>query len=350
MLLPRMANIILRPDWHIPEREVTPEDVYRNRRRFLKQLGIAGAGALSTQMIGCSGGSETSAPSGGSSGASGAAVKPSADASAKYDEIAKANGPIRRNQDFDPGWALSNEQKVLTYNNFYEFTTVKDQVHKKVAGFATSPWQVEVSGLVEKPLTLDVADILKQFPIEERVYKFRCVEAWGMIVPWQGFPLRLLLEKAQPKSSAKFVKFYTGGAPKEYPNWSGLVLQGYSLPYTEGLRMDEAMHDLALVGTGLYGRSLKVQNGAPIRLVVPWKYGYKSIKSINKIELVDEQPATLWNTMAPREYPFESNVEPEVPHPRWSQATHKMIDTQRRVRTEYLNGYADQVGGLYKKA
>ena len=340
-----MANIIIRPDWHIPEREITPEDVYRNRRRFLKQLGIAGAGALSTQLIGCSGGSETS-------GTSGTALSPAASAEPAIEsssEYVPANGPIKRNKDYDPGWALSNEQKVLTYNNFYEFTTVKEDVHKKVSGFSTSPWTVEVSGLVEKPVTIDVAEMLKQFPIEERVYKFRCVEAWGMIVPWQGFPLKMLLEKAQPKSSAKYVKFTTGGGPKDYPNWVRLLLQGYPLPYTEGMRLDEAMHELTLVSTGLYGRPLKTQNGAPVRLVVPWKYGYKSIKSINKIELVDKQPATLWNALSPKEYPFESNVEPEVPHPRWSQATHRMIDTGRRVRTEYLNGYADQVGGLYKK-
>ncbi len=344
----RMANIIIRPDWHIPEREITPEDVYRNRRRFLKQLGIAGAGALSTQMLGCSGGSESAASGGGG----GNPVSPAESADGAVSERASSSSsdnPVKRNADYDPGWDLSNEGKVLTYNNFYEFTTVKEDVHKKVAGFPTDPWKVEVSGMVEKPMTLDIADILKDFPIEERVYKFRCVEAWGMTVPWQGFPLRMLLEKVQPKSSAKFVKFTTGGGPKEYPNWVRLILQGYPLPYTEGLRLDEAMHDLTLVGTGLYGRSLKVQNGAPIRLVVPWKYGYKSIKSINKIELVDKQPATLWNALSPKEYPFESNVEPEVPHPRWSQATHRMIDTGRRVRTEYLNGYADQVGSLYKK-
>ncbi len=346
-----MANIVIRPDWHIPEREITPEDVYRNRRRFLKQLGIAGAGALSTQLIGCSGGDgETaSAPASGSPLAPSAEAAPTPEPAAEAASANASGGPVRRNGDFDPGWPLSNEQKVLTYNNFYEFSTTKDEVHKRVAGFPTSPWKVEISGLVENPITLDVADILKQFPIEERVYRFRCVEAWAMVVPWQGFPLRLLLEKAKPKSGAKFVRFVTGGKPKDYPNWVRLLLNGYPLPYTEGLRLDEAMHDLTLVGTGLYGKPLTVQNGAPIRMVVPWKYGYKSIKSINKIELVAEQPATLWNALAPREYPFESNVEPEAPHPRWSQATHRMIDTGRRERTEYLNGYAAQVGGLYKK-
>ena len=345
-----MANIIIRPDWHIPEREITPEDVYRNRRRFLKQLGIAGAGALSTQLVGCSGGSDSASttPSPGSP------ISPSAAAAEPASESANADykpgdSEIERNKAFDPGWPLSDKQKVLTYNNFYEFTTVKDQVHKRVEGFSTRPWEVAISGLVENPVKIDVADILKQFPIEERVYKFRCVEAWGMIVPWQGFPLKHLLEKAKPKSGAKFVKFITGGGPKDYPNWVRLLLQGYPLPYTEGMRLDEAMHDLTLVSTGLYGKPLTVQNGAPIRLVVPWKYGYKSIKSINKIELVDKQPDTLWNALSPTEYPFESNVEPEIPHPRWSQATHRMIDTGRRVRTEYLNGYADQVGSLYKK-
>lgn len=327
-----MANIIIRPNWRISEREVTPEDAYRNRRRFLKQLGVVGAGALSSQFIGCSDSQEAAKPS-----SAAAEYKPAAD------------GPIRRNSKYDPGWDLTNEGEVLTYNNYYEFSTGKETVHKKVAGFPIAPWQVQVSGLVENPMTLDIDDILKDFPIEERVYKFRCVEAWGMIVPWQGFPLRLLLDKVVPSADAKFVRFVTGGDPDKFPNWKPLLLQGYPLPYTEGLRLDEAMNDLTLVGTGLYGKRLAVQNGAPIRVVVPWKYGYKSIKSINKIELVSKQPNTLWEDRWPDAYPFESNVEPQVSHPKWSQATHRMIDTNNRVRTEPYNGYGKQVAGLYKK-
>lgn len=335
-----MANIIIRPDWRIPEREITPEDVYRNRRRFLKQLGMVGAGALSSQLIGCSdspGEAETSAGSPLTPSATAAESKPA------------AASHVKRNPNYDPGWNFSNEKKVLTYNNYYEFSTDKDTVHKKVGGFPIKPWQVQVSGLVEKPMTLDIADILKDFPIEERVYKFRCVEAWGMIVPWQGFPLKLLLDKVKPTVDAKFVRFVTGGDPGKFPNWKPLLFQGYPLPYTEGLRLDEAMHDLTLVGTGLYGKQLAVQSGAPIRIVVPWKYGYKSIKSINKIELVSKQPETLWETLNPRAYPFESNVEPDRSYTSWSQATHRMIDTGNRVRTEPYNGYGEQVAGLYKK-
>lgn len=337
-----MANIIIRPDWRIPEREVTPEDVYRNRRRFLKQLGIVGAGALSSQLIGCS---DAPAEAGDPAGSP---LTPNTAASQSTSEPA-SGGPVRRNPEFDPGWNFSNERKVLTYNNYYEFSTVKTEVHKKVGGFPTSPWKVEVSGLVENPVTLDIDDILKEFPIEERVYKFRCVEAWAMIVPWQGFPLKLLLDKAKPTSEAKFVKFVTGGSPDQFPYWKQLLFQGYPLPYTEGLRLDEAMNELTLVGTGLYGKRLAVQSGAPIRMVVPWKYGYKSIKSINKIELVSEQPKTLWEDLWPDAYPFESNVEPNVSHPKWSQATHRMIDTADRVRTELYNGYGKYVADLYKK-
>ena len=335
-----MANIIIRPDWHIPDREVTPEDAYRNRRSFLKQLGIVGAGALSSQLIGCS-----DAPAEADSSAGGS-LTPSAAAGAKP----PSGPPVPRNPKYDPGWNLTNEDWALTYNNYYEFSTKKDEVHKKVGGFPIKPWQVEISGLVEKPMTLDIADIMKQFPIEERVYKFRCVEAWGMIVPWRGFPLKALLDKVKPTADAKFVRFVTGGDPAKFPNWKPLIFKGYPLPYTEGLRLDEAMNDLTLVGTGLYGSPLATQCGAPIRIVVPWKYGYKSIKSINKIELVREQPKTLWQSLNPKAYPFESNVEPKKSYTNWSQATHRMIDTDARVRTELYNGYGKQVASLYKKA
>jgi sulfoxide reductase catalytic subunit YedY len=183
--------------------------------------------------------------------------------------------------------------------------------------------------------------------LEERVYRFRCVEAWAMTVPWTGFPLSKLLRRVQPKSGAKFVKFVTAYKPDEMPGVHRLA--DYPWPYTEGLRLDEAMHDLTMVVTGIYGKPLPKQNGAPIRLVVPWKYGYKSIKSIVSIELVDRQPATLWETLSPHEYPFESNVEPSVPHPRWSQATHRVVDTGERVPTLPYNGYSRQVASLYGK-
>jgi methionine sulfoxide reductase catalytic subunit len=326
-----MANIIRRPGWFIPERKVTPERTYQRRREFVRQLGLLGGGLGVAGLAGCS-------PGGGDP------ITPAAGAA----NVARGKGyPYPRNQAFDPGWTLSDRRVVETYNNFYEFSTSKDRVHQLVGGFQTVPWQIEIGGLCEKPMKLDVREVIDSMPIEERVYRFRCVEAWAMIVPWTGFPLAKLIEKARPKSEAKFVKFVTAAKPDEMPGWERLIRQGYPLPYTEGLRMDEAMHDLTLVTTGIYGKPLPKQNGAPIRLVVPWKYGYKSIKSVVKIEFTATQPKTLWETLSPEEYPFESNVNPAIPHPRWSQATERMIDTGDRVRTLPYNGYGDQVAKLY---
>jgi sulfoxide reductase catalytic subunit YedY len=317
-----MANLILRPDWQLPESAATPEQVFLNRRRFLRDLGFAGAGlaALSTGL--------------------GRLSAAEAKAAAKL-------LPAKRNPGFNPGWPLTDEKTAGTYNNFYEFSLGKD-VYKYVDKFTTEPWKVEVTGLVENPMTLDASDLIAKFPLEERVYRFRCVEAWSMIVPWTGFPLAKLIEAAKPKSGAKFVRFVSFNKPEEAP---GLKRYSqYPWPYNEGLRLDEAMHPLTLVASGIYGKPLPKQHGAPLRIVVPWKYGYKSIKSIVKIELTATQPATLWETLQPEEYPFESNVDPKVPHPRWSQATERQIDTGDRVRTLPYNGYADQVAKLYTKA
>lgn len=308
-----MANIIIRPDWHIAERFVTPEKICLSRRHFLRQMGFAGGGLLA--------------------------------AGAASDSTKKKGYPYPRSKAFDPGWPLSNQKVVEAYNNFYEFSTSKERVHQLVGPFQTSPWMVEVGGLCEKPMTLEVGELIDMMTMEERVYRFRCVEAWAMVVPWTGFPLAKLIEKAQPKPEAKFVKFITALKPDQMPGVR--TLRSYPWPYTEGLRMDEAMHDLTLVATGLYGKPLPKQNGAPIRIVVPWKYGYKSIKSVVKIEFTATQPRTLWETLAPEEYPFESNVNPRVPHPRWSQATERMIDSGDRVRTLPFNGYGEQVARLY---
>ena len=312
-----MANIIRRPGWYIPERFVTPEPVFRNRRRFLKDLGIAGGAlALASQLR-------------------------AADAPAK-------KYPFLRNKEFDPGGVkLTDEQTAATYNNFYEFTTSKERVHKLTGKFIIDPWPIEIGGLVEKPMKLDVKELIDMMPMEERVYRFRCVEAWAMTVPWTGFPMSKLLEKVSPRAEAKFIRFETFFRPAEAP---GFAEKSYPWPYTEGLRLDEGMNPLTLFVTGIYGKPLPKQHGAPIRVVVPWKYGYKSIKSIVKIELVAKQPATLWETLAPQEYPFESNVNPDVPHPRWSQSTERIIDTGARVRTKIYNGYGDYVAKLYSKA
>jgi sulfoxide reductase catalytic subunit YedY len=314
-----MSNVIIRPEWHIPESRVTPEKFFLNRRRFFKQMGLAGAGALAAQSF-----LADAAP---------------ASAAAKI-------YPAKRNADFDPGWPLTEEKVAATYNNFYEFTTQKERVHQLTGAFEIDPWQVEIGGLVEKPLKLDARELIEMLGVEERVYRFRCVEAWAMIVPWTGFQLSKVLEKVQPKGEAKFVRFVTAMKPQQMPGIARL--RGYPWPYTEGLRLDEAMNPLTLVATGIYGKALPKQHGAPLRLVVPWKYGYKSIKSIVKIELTATQPATLWESLAPDEYPFESNVNPAVPHPRWSQATERLIDSGDRVRTQVYNGYAKQVASLYK--
>jgi sulfoxide reductase catalytic subunit YedY len=311
-----MANIILRPDWQLPEREITAIDEYRNRRRFIKELGL-GAGLGST-ILG-----------------------PQLEAAATPKLF-----PAKRNKDFNPRVVLTNKRWVTGYNNFYEFSTNKEYVRFLVDRFKTDPWQVEVTGQCGKPFKFDAREMMEKIGLEERVYRFRCVEAWSMIVPWTGFQLSKLLRKAEPKKEAKYVKFFTAMKPKEMPGFARLPQ--YPWPYTEGLRLDEAMHDLAFMATGIYGEPLPKQNGAPLRLVVPWKYGYKSIKSIVKIEFTNKQPSTLWNSLAPKEYPFESNVDPAVDHPRWSQASERMIGPNPvRVKTIKYNGYS-QVAGLYR--
>jgi sulfoxide reductase catalytic subunit YedY len=331
-----MPNVIIRPGWFIPEKLVTPENVYRNRRRFLREMGLGTFGLVAGVVAGCSK-HETlaveAAPSSGSTNAAASSGK---------------GYPYPRNPEFNPKVRISDEEYATGYNNFYEFSTTKTRVRQLVGKFVTSPWEIEIGGLVEKPMKVSVEQLVAMMPIEERVYRFRCVEAWSMVVPWTGFPMSKLLEKIVPKPEAKFVKFTTFMRPDQAPGFA--VLPEYPWPYTEGLRMDEAMNPLTLVTTGLYGKPLPKQNGAPIRMVVPWKYGYKSIKSIVKMELVTQQPKTLWESLAPDEYPFESNVNPNVPHPRWSQATERVVDTGNRVNTQLYNGYGAYVAKLYSKA
>jgi sulfoxide reductase catalytic subunit YedY len=243
------------------------------------------------------------------------------------------------------GDPVNSYNDITHYNNYYEFSTDKESVAYLSEEFTTRPWSVEVYGLVNKPKTYGIDDLLKKFPQEERIYRLRCVEAWSMVIPWTGFPLASLLKEVEPTSKAKFVRFETVDRPQEMP---GLGSPFYPWPYQEGLRLDEAMNDLAILATGLYGLPMPNQNGAPIRIVVPWKYGFKSIKSIVKIELVAEQPATLWSTVGPNEYGFYSNVNPDRPHPRWSQASERRIGELGRRPTLMFNGYAEQVAYLYK--
>ena len=235
-------------------------------------------------------------------------------------------------------------ESITNYNNYYEFTTDKVRVARMAGSLTTSPWEVEVSGLVNKPTTFSSEDLVQQFKPEERTYRLRCVEAWSMVIPWVGFPLSRLLNEVAPKSEARYVKFTTAMRPKEMP---GLKNRWYQWPYVEGLRLDEAMNDLVILATGIYGKDLLPQNGAPVRLVVPWKYGFKSIKSIVSIELVKDQPRSLWMAAAPNEYGFYANVNPNVSHPRWSQASERRIGEFRRRPTVMFNGYEDEVADLY---
>lgn len=302
----------------IPASEITPEDVYLNRRQFLKTMGIVSTGALLAACGVRAGENETQAT-----------VPPDLQTSGKTDELG------------DP---LNSYQEITNYNNFYEFTTDKVRVAELSKDFKSSPWEVQVYGLVNQPKTYSLDDILKKFSLEERVYRLRCVEAWSMVIPWEGFTLSQLLQDVEPLSSAKYVRFETLLDPQQMPGQKSRL---YPWPYQEGLRMDEAMHDLTILATGLYGKPLPPQDGAPIRLVVPWKYGFKSIKSIVKIELVDYQPETLWSTVAPHEYGFYANVNPEVDHPRWSQGSERRIGETGRRPTLPFNGYAEQVADLY---
>ncbi len=296
--------------------EITPQSVYVNRRAFM-----LGAAALAL------------AP-----GAAGAASPP-------------AGPPLRATA--NPTYKIEDPptpfKDVTTYNNFYEFGVNKDDPARLAHTLKPRPWTVQVDGLAHKPRTFDIDDILKLAPLEERVYALRCVEAWSMVIPWIGFPLATLLKRVEPTGQAKYVEFSTLVDPEQFPGQKKSVFNFASLdwPYTEGLRLDEAIHPLTLLTVGLYGQVLPNQNGAPVRVVVPWKYGFKSAKSIVRIRLTDTEPKTAWNKQAPQEYGFYSNVNPTVDHPRWSQATERRIGEFRRRKTLMFNGYAEQVAGLY---
>ncbi|MFZ5820408.1 MAG: protein-methionine-sulfoxide reductase catalytic subunit MsrP [Chloroflexota bacterium] len=306
--------------------EITPKSLYLSRRDFLKAAGIVTGGAL-LAACGVQAG-ETPKASQQAPVPGGAAVPPSV--SGQTDELG------------DP---VNTYDDITNYNNFYEFSTDKQAVAPLSKDFKSSPWTLEVGGLVNNPKTYGVEDLLKLFPQEERIYRLRCVEAWSMVIPWNGFPLAGLLNEVQPTSDAKFVRFEAIYDPQELP---GQKSPFYTWPYQEGLRLDEAMNDLTILATGLYGEMMPAQNGAPIRLVAPWKYGFKSIKSIVKIELVASQPSTLWNDAAPGEYGFYSNVNPDVSHPRWSQASERRIGELGRRPTLLFNGYAEEVAHLYE--
>jgi methionine sulfoxide reductase catalytic subunit len=304
----------------IKSSEITDEQTYLNRRNFMR-LGLLG----------------------GSTIASGLAYRYFNGQPPKEVETAKIEN-LKPIETVASNIDKPNTFKEITnYNNYYEFSTDKESVADYAKDFITRPWTVEVGGLVQKPKTFDIEDLLK-FEQQERIYRFRCVEGWSMVIPWVGFSLKTLLDKVEPLGNAKYVAFETYFDKTQMPDWR---YAGIDLPYIEGLRLDEANHNLTILATGLYGKQLPNQNGSPIRLVVPWKYGFKSIKSIVKITLTDKMPPTTWNLAASSEYGFYSNVNPEVRHPRWSQATEQRIGEFSRHPTLMFNGYADEVAKFY---
>jgi sulfoxide reductase catalytic subunit YedY len=323
----------------IPRSETTPEHLYLNRRRFLK----LGAGSLLTLsgLAACMRQVEQLAPTAAPAtvAAPSAAPTPDLRPSPTPDEaVASASAETD-----ELGYALTPYAAVTTYNNFYEFSYDKQYPALYADEFRPWPWSVAVGGLVAKPRSFDIEE-LWAIEHEERIYRMRCVEAWSMVIPWWGFPLARLLEQVEPTAEARFVRFETVLRPEEL---RGQRDRSFSWPYVEGLRLDEALHNLTILATGLYGKRLTPPNGAPLRLVVPWKYGFKSIKSIVKIDLVAEMPRTTWASMAPHEYGFYANVNPDVSHPRWSQAYERLIGEAGRRPTLFMNGYAEEVASLY---
>jgi sulfoxide reductase catalytic subunit YedY len=303
--------MLIKKPGDIKSSEITPEQLYHGRREFLRQAGLLGiaAAAASAGVLGC---------------------------------VESGSAATQEGQEKDE---LTPFQDVTTYNNFYEFGTDKGDPAENAKNFKTKPWSVRVEGMVSKPATYNLEDFIKPYKLVERVYRHRCVEAWSMVIPWLGFPMADLVKTVQPLSSAKFIEFQTLLDPKQMPGQRAPILPW---PYTEGLRLDEAMHPLAIFAVGLYGKMLLPQNGAPLRTVIPWKYGFKATKSIVRIRFTDRQPQTAWNQATPNEYGFYANVNPEVDHPRWSQAKERRIGEFRKRPTLMFNGYADQVGRLYQ--
>ncbi|CUA92113.1 protein-methionine-sulfoxide reductase catalytic subunit MsrP [Pannonibacter indicus] len=313
-------HIIRKPGWALPEHMATPEHLFWNRRAIL--AGMAGAGALALGA---------GLPSGAR--AQDGAADPSA---SLY--------PVKRNEAYTLDRALSQEKHVTSFNNFYEFGTSKS-IARAAQSLPIRPWTVTIDGMVDKPQQIGIDDLLKAMPLEERLYRFRCVEAWSMAVPWSGFALSELVKLASPQAGAKYLRFETFQDASIAP---GQNMVWYPWPYVEGVTMAEATNELAFMVTGVYGKPLPKQNGAPLRLALPWKYGFKSIKSIVRITFTDERPKTMWEALGPTEYGFWANVNPDVAHPRWSQAQEDVLGTGQTVPTLLYNGYAEQVAGLYK--
>jgi methionine sulfoxide reductase catalytic subunit len=303
-----------RHGWELGENQATPEAAYLQRRSLVKAMGL-GAASLAVPAI----------------------------ASAQDKDPSAALYPAKRNDKYGVPTPMTAEKLATTYNNFYEFGTDKS-IWRDAQKLEVRPWTIKVSGMVEKPFEIGIDDLLAKVQLEERVYRHRCVEAWSMIVPWSGFPMRSLVELCKPTSGAKFVVMKTLSKPAVMREQRDPL---YPWPYTEGLAMDEAMNDLTFIATGLYGKPIHKQNGAPLRLVAPWKYGFKNVKSIVSVEFSDKRPVSFWEKLQASEYGFWANVNPQVPHPRWSQATEKPLGSDNRIPTLLYNGYGEFVAGLY---
>ena len=308
--------IKVRKNWALPEAAVMPEHIYMSRRQLLQAAGVAGAG-LATMFAG-------------------GAINPVNAAIGPY--------PAPRNEAYVGGRALTPEDEATTYTNFYEFGSSKN-IWRRAQNLTTDPWSVSIGGFVEMPVTLDAEDFLRQLGgLEERIYRHRCVEAWAMTVPWTGIPLARLVSFARPTASAKYLRMETFWDPSVAP---GQKQDWYPWPYVEGLTLAEAVNELAFLATGIYGKPMPEQNGAPLRLVVPWKYGFKSIKSIVRFTFTDQRPVSFWEELNSQEYGFWANVNPDVSHPRWSQASERLLGSGDRVPTQIYNGYGAEVAGLY---
>jgi len=330
--------------WELPESAVTPRGIVEARRPLVAALQHAGlvgrrrsrrevlkAASSGLLLAGCG-----QSIKGLDTGSSGGFVNPYSDWF-----------PVDQNTAYQvPERPLTDSVSATTYNNFYEFTVSKSDVWKLVEDFEIEPWTIEITGLVRNGGTFGVEDLFALFDMEERIYRFRCVEAWAMTVPWSGFPLAKLIEYVDPLPEASHLAFISENNPEQMPGVA--ATPDYPWPYFEGLRIDEASNELAMMVAGMYGEALPRQNGAPLRVIVPWKYGYKSIKSVVRIDFTDRQPGTFWNTLVPDEYGFLSNVDPDVPHPRWSQEYERLIPDGQLVETLKYNGYEEQVAGLYK--
>lgn len=308
-----------RMGWEIADRHATDEGVYLRRRAFVAAMGLGGA----------IGGALLAAP--------GLALAQDADPSAKL-------YPARRNDKYGTPEPVTGERQATTYNNYYEFDTDKS-IWRQAQKLPLRPWTIKVTGKVEKPFEIGIDDLLAKVQLEERVYRHRCVETWSMIVPWSGFPMRSLVDLCKPVGDPKFIVMRTLSDTKVMTGQKDPL---YPWPYTEGLAMDEAMHDLTFIATGLYGKPIPRQNGAPLRLVAPWKYGFKNVKAIVSLEFTDKRPVSFWEKILPNEYGFWANVNPAVPHPRWSQASEKPLGSNERIPTQIYNGYGEFVAGLYE--